>query len=98
MNLSSFFSGISLLIGPAVTLADDVAQATGNQKLQAVSGALVKIGAAFQGVETTAESILPIVVSEFADLKHSLEAAVAAAKAPAAAVAAAPTSGQAVSA
>lgn len=84
MNLRSFFtffSTVATFVGPLVTMADQTAQATGSQKLEAVTGSLVKIGTVIAGVEAKVESELPLVqavISEFADMKHALETAVAA--------------------
>jgi hypothetical protein len=79
MKLSIYFS----LIGSLVTMADGVLEASGVAKLEAVGTAMetirAKVGSeldSLTSVAPVAKGVANVLISAFADLKHTLEAAV----------------------
>ena len=82
MNFKGFlalFALVGQVLSPLIDAADEVAGATGSQKLAAVTTSFVTIGTQAGMVVSTVENDLPAiktVIGALADLKHALQDAV----------------------
>lgn len=77
-DIEALFATAEKLLAPLVSVADAAAKASGNQKLEFVTGAILKAHAAILEIEAdflAAKPLLSKLVSDFADLRHSSKTA-----------------------